>query len=461
MKDMDSFEAKVNRILKSKPLSKKSTKELIDNISPSSKLDLYFDQLPRSPKHKRLLFLHRSDLFGLEDEMLIPYLRLCSIPESKSDEKVTRNESKALQYFVSKELEKDTQELFKIMFDDKSQLDAFLEDFNDVIAYFFILFIRSSSNLKKLIHDENFDYKKMKDVLRNYQDIIDSEAFNNEIESAFKSGKSEIDPIIKSKVEKIVLQLLSKYVKNREEFFENTQKMMPDVIMPFHLISKLWLNNVLKKSGLSFKDYLDILNELHRNELIKNQNTIFWCESCNLESPLYSEQHGRIAPSKTTSTKCLSCDRTQSHASIYSLDSTIKDSIFSKDGLLAVYFGWLLKKEGIEFNESSYSGKYENDFVIKKSILVECKMFKLNKDLGAKRSEMISGFSQIEKHIEQLNSKGTEIKQAYLLWNRRDNEKALQTKLHSEHKELFEKYKLKIICPDEIEETIKEMKENH
>lgn len=154
----------------------------------------------------------------------------------------------------------------------------------------------------------------------------------------------------------------------------------------------------------------------------------------------------------------MSCDGIQSHASIYSLNPTIKDSIFSKDGLLAVYFGWLLKKKGIEFNVGSFSDKYENDFVIKKSILVECKMFKLGKESEAKRSEMTDGLSQIEKHIKQLNSEGTEIKQAYLLWNRRDNEIALQKKLHSKYKELFDRYKLKIICPDEIEETIEEMK---
>ena len=461
MEEKNSFETRIDRIVKSRLLSKKSTKELIDNIFSSSKLNYYFNQLSRSPKQKRLLFLHRFDLFGFEDEMQIPYLHLCNIPKSNNDEKVTRNESKALQHFVSNELEVVNQgkNIFNIMFGiDKSQWDTFSEDFKDVVAYFVILFIRNNPNLKELINAKNFDYKRMKDVLRDYQDTIDFKAFGNEIESAFKAGKGEIDPIIKSKVEKLILQAVSGVVRNIEGFVENAPKMMPNFIMSFHLSSSLWLNNVLSKSGLSFEDYLDILNELHRNQLIENKSTILWCESCSLENPSYSQYQGRIAPSKTTDTKCLNCDRTQSHASIYSLDSTLKDSIFSKDGLLAVYFGWVLKKEGIEFDEGSFSGKYENDFVIKKSILVECKMFKSEKDPVAKRSEMINSFSQIEKHIKQLDSEGTEIKQAYLLWNRRDNEKALQKKLQSKYKELFEKYELKIICPDEIEETIEEMK---
>ena len=125
---------------------------------------------------------------------------------------------------------------------------------------------------------------------------------------------------------------------------------------------------------------------------------------------------------------------------------------------MSIYLGWLLKKEGVEFEVSSYSRKYENDFIIKKSTLVECKMSKSEKDSVAIRSEMINCFSQIKKHIKQLNSERMRIKRAYLFWNRKDNEEGLQKKLRPKYKELFEKYKLKIICPDEIEETIEEMK---
>ena len=85
-------------------------------------------------------------------------------------------------------------------------------------------------------------------------------------------------------------------------------------------------------------------------------------------------------------------------------------------------------------------------------------MFKSEKDLVAIRSEMDNSFSQIKKHIKQLDLEGIEIKQAYLLWNRNGNAEELQRKLRSKYDELFKKYKLKIICPDEIEESIEEMK---
>ena len=154
----------------------------------------------------------------------------------------------------------------------------------------------------------------------------------------------------------------------------------------------------------------------------------------------------------------MNCNKPQSYASIFSLDGTLKEVIFSKDGFISVYLGCILKNKGIEFEVGEYSEKYENDFIISRSILIECKMFKSENDLVAIRSEMDSCFSQIKKHIKQLDLEGIEIKQAYLLWNRNDNAEELQIKLRSKYNLLFKKYELKIICPDEIEKTIEEMK---
>jgi len=142
------------------------------------------------------------------------------------------------------------------------------------------------------------------------------------------------------------------------------------------------------------------------------------------------------------------------------LNDILKKSILSKDGLLSVNFGWLLEKEKIEYEVGEYSGKYENDFIIKKSILVECKMFKSDKDTVAIRSEMDSSLSQIRKHRSQLNSDGIKIQQAYLLWNRNNNAEELQMKLQSKYNELFNKYDFNIIYPDELEDFVNKIKQN-
>ena len=460
MNEKESLDSKIEKVVRTSFQSEKSTKELIEDVISNRPLNIFFNQISSNPHYKRLLFLHRFDLFGIEDEMQLSYFHLCSPPKSEK-ELSTQADSTALEYVVSSEIEvvSDGKIILQTMFGiDENRWKIFSEDFKDVVAYFAIHFIRSNPNIKSLINAEKFDYQIMKEILKDYKNTIDFEAFGKEVESAFKTDQGEIDSVIKSKIERLIIQMLSGIMKNIEGITEITQKMMPNYILPFHLSSSLWLKNLLSRSGLSFQEYLNVLDELYRNRLIENKSTIFWCENCSLENPSYSEHHGRIAPSKISRNNCLNCDQPQSYASIFSLDRTLKGAIFSKDGLLPIYLGWLLKKESIEFEVGKYSKKYENDFVIKKSTLVECKMFKSEKDLVAIRSEMDNSFSQIKKHIKQLDLEGIEIKQAYLLWNRNGNAEELQRKLRSRYDELFKKYKLKIICPDEIEESIEEMK---
>jgi hypothetical protein len=455
-----SLEERLDKIVKSRLRPKKSTKELIDEAFLSPNLSSYFNQLPNNQIHKQLLFLHRFDLFGFEDELQIPYIHLCNL-STKSQNKITGGESRALPYFVSEELQvvDKGKNIIHLMFGiDENQWETMSEDFKDVLAYFIIFFIRSNQNIKKLIQAKSFDYKKMKDVLKDYQDTIDFEAFSKEVEKAFQTGKGNIDPIIRSKAESLFIQFVTGIIKNMEGFIENVPKIMPNYILSFHLSSTYWLKNLLIKSGLTFKDFIDLLDELHRNYLIEKKSTIFWCESCNLEYPSYTQHQGRIAPSKTCRSKCLNCNKPQSHASIYSLEPILRESIFSKDGLLSIYFGWLLKKHNLEFEVGGFSDKYENDFIIRNSIIVEGKMFKTDKDLDAIRSEMINSFFQIEKHIKQLESEGFRINQAYLLWNRDNHYEKIQKKLKTKHKELFNKYGFKIICPYEMEMIIEEMK---
>lgn len=460
MNENESLDLKIDKVVRASVQSDKSTKELIENAISNMPLNKFLKQISSNPHHKRLLFLHRFDLFGIEDEMQIPYFHLCNLTINEN-ESSTQVESTALQYVVSSEIEviSNGKIILQSMFGiDENKWDILTDDFNDVVAYFAIQFIRSNPNIKRLINTERFDYRVMKEILKDYKNTINFDAFDKEIESAIETEQEKIDPLIKSKIEKIIISIISGMMKNIEEVLDSTKKMMPNYILPLHLSSSLWLRNLLSRSGLSFLECLNVLDELYRNRLIENKSTIFWCENCSLENPSYSEHHGRIAPSKISRNNCLNCNKPQSYASIFSLDGTLKEAIFSKDGLLSVYLGWILKNKGIEFEVGEYSEKYENDFIINKCILIECKMFKSEKDSVAIRSETDSCFSQIKKHIKQLDLEGIEIKQAYLLWNRKDNAEELQRKLRYKYNQLFKEYELKIICPDEIEETIEEMK---
>lgn len=462
MNKKNSLEVKIEKAVQSSFVSKKTTKELIEDISLNQDMNRFFNQLKNNPKCKKLLFLHRFDLFGIEDEMQLPYLHLCNL-KIRESEVLPEPTSTALQYVVSEEIDVGhnidmlIQSTLGINHD---KWDILADDFKDIIAYFLILCIRNNPNIRKLITSKKFDYKIMKNTLKDYSDTINFDIIGRETKLLLEGEPSNIDPVIQSKIENTLVKIIAEIIKNIEPVLESTNKIVPNLIYAMHLSSNIWLTKILSRSNLTFYDYINTLDELYRNHLIDNKSTIFWCENCNVENPSHNEFHGRIAPSKLSRGTCLTCEKAQSYNAVFSIDRTLKDALLSKDGILPVYFGWLLKKENIEFNVGEYSNQFENDFVIKNSILVECKMFKSEKDSLAIRSEIENSLSQIIKHIEQLESEGQEIEQAYFLWNRCSNEMDLQKKLRTKakFKELFKKYHLKIICPDEIEEIVEEMK---
>jgi len=372
-----SLERKIERVMKRSLVSKRSTKEIIDEIYFSRDHSLFFSNLREQSAHKRLFFLHRFDLFGVSSEMQLPYFYLTSIPKRREI-----SESKVLRHVVLRELDvvRDGKDfLFSFLGIPESRTREFEEDFKDLLAYFIILIIRSNENLIRLISAKEFDYKIMKSVLKDYKDTISFDKVDKELSEIFKGEEGTIDPIIKSKIEKIISQVVSSIANNITGLLESSRKMIPNWMLSFHLSSRMWLSTILNKAKLTIKDYVDILDDLYLCNLIENKSTIFWCENCSLESPSYSEHHGRIAPSKITKNRCLNCGRIQSYSSIFSIDDLLRDAIFSKDGFLSVYFGWLLKKEVISFVLGEHSSEYENDFIINDNVLIECKMFRTEK----------------------------------------------------------------------------------
>lgn len=263
-----SLDVQLEKAIKSSLISKRTSKELINEALRFPNLNSFFNQFSRFPIYKRLLFLHRFDLFGIEDEMQRPYLHLCN-PKIEERESIESG-STALHHIVASELGavNNYKSIWESMLgiDDKKR-DEVSEDFKDILAYYVIRFIRSNTNIKTLVNADDFDYHKMKELLKNYDGTIDLE------------NEEEIDPTIKAKIEKLSLLVTSGIMKNIENLFDNAPKMLPNFILSFHLSSELWLRNLLKKSGLSFKEYLSVLDDLYRYRLIENKNTIFWCEN--------------------------------------------------------------------------------------------------------------------------------------------------------------------------------------
>lgn len=295
----------------------------------------------------------------------------------------------------------------------------------------------------------------MKSILKNYENIS-FDVVGRQLAEVFKGNRGELDPVIRSKIEKLISQIISGLTGNIVRFAESYRKMMPNMMLPFHKLSRMWLLTILTKARLDIEEYVNILDNLHIHKLIENISTVFWCENCSLENPSYSEYHGRIGPSKIARNECLNCGRTQSYSSIFSLDELLKDAIFSKDGFIVVYFGWLLKKEKIPFNVGEYSSEYENDFIINNNTLVECKMFKLEKDTIAIESELENSIAQIRKHLDSLNKIEGQIKYTYLIWNRYESPKELIDRIKTKYR--LEEYNFEVFGPNDIEELIYKLK---
>ncbi len=443
--------------------STKKTKELISDVYNSPNLNQFFRLFSNNNNFKRLLFLHHLDLFSLEGELGLPYLHLCDLPK-KTLKSHKEEGSKALQQLiVSSSTDLDNMNLYlqNIFNISGKELNSFQGRIKDIVSYFLVLFIRKNPKFIRLIENDEFNFTIMKSILQDYQEIID---FDNIIElneidvPSINTNKEVVDPVIIEMIKSMGIQIVKGMIRNIEGIMVKTKDIVSSMFIPFHLTSRLWLNSILNKSGLSLEEYISVLDELHRFQLIESKNMMSWCENCNLENPLITQRTGRIAPSKLAKDKCLNCLKNKSYASIFSFTDPLRDSLLTKDGILAVYFGWLLQIEGIDFKVDYYSKKYESDFVIKDSFLVECKMFRSQKDNISISSNLGNSLAKISKQIEDLKSKGIKIKKCYLLWNQWNDIKPLLKKFESKYNSLFEKYDFEMIYPDKIEEVVATIK---
>lgn len=86
--------------------------------------------------------------------------------------------------------------------------------------------------------------------------------------------------------------------------------------------------------------------------------------------------------------------------------------------------------------------------------LLECKMFKKEKDEMAIASELDNSLVQIEEHIDSLIRDKVQLKYVYLLLNRYENPKKIVNNLTGKFRNIFSKYKLRVFSPQNIEELI-------
>lgn len=435
-------------------ISSKDLKSIISDIEKKPELSSFMNKISENDSLQRFLFLHRVDLFSMENGIPIPYFYYCTLKKGKRSTQI-EEPSKALSTVVEREEMKIDQFqksfiIFLGLADEKSE-KQFLLDLEDIFFYFLIKFVRYNDTLNELINEkEGFTYAKMKEKLKDYKEI----SFDalKELGDLFKDENEEnlaLDKHVKRKIEDYISHLFNVISRDILQWTEASSKVMPTIVLQFHLISSIWVNGILEKSKLNFNEYSGILTDMYSHRLIKNFNTVYWCENCYVDEPFFEISSGRFAPAQINRKKCVKCSKPMSFSTIYALDETLKEALLNRDGIIAVLLGYLLKKEGIEYESQVYSSSYENDFLIRGKrgyILIECKMYRTGSDNITVKSHLDGGIDKLVKHADELKGEGKGIIKGYFVWNH-DSEKRHNSieQIHQKYKKDFNKYQIEII----------------
>jgi len=367
-------------------------KKLLEEINKSNELTLFFTNLWKEDSTQaRLFFLHREQLFPYEEKVIVPYIFWSNVQEER--------ERSVLDITTELEEIKRQQAWSRLGF------EKLLNGIKDLIAYGAIKVIRENDGIKKLVLDEEFSFRKMKEILGDYKKINFDVLKQEEIESA-----PELDATVKANV----IRFMKTFDPvNLIEALSSTS----GIISTLPLMGIPHLNKIAEITDIDFDEYTNIINDLYILKLIANSQTLFWCEHC-LDTPQVLATTSRIDPDHLRM-KCLKCKKQMLVSSIYNIDGSLKRCILFRDGLLAVALGWLFDQRKMKWKFSVHN-KYENDFICETKngkILFECKMHLIPKDERSFEGQLHQDLNLLITHVQTLSEEGTHLNKVYLVYN--------------------------------------------
>lgn len=367
-------------------------KKLLEEINKSNELTLFFTNLWKEDSTQaRLFFLHREQLFPFEDKFIFPYLFWSNVREER--------ERSILE--ITTELE----EIKRQQVWNKLGFDKLLNGIKDLIAYWAIRVIRENKSLKKLVLDEAFPFRKMKEILGDYTKIKFDVLKQEEIENI-----PELNYIVKTSS--------MRFVKSFDPLkFIEALSSTSGVASNLPLMGIPQLNEILETADMGFNEYTEIINDLYVIKLISNAHTLFWCEQCR-DTPQIFVTTSRIDP-RHMKMKCLKCKKQMSVSSMFNIDILLRECILFKDGILAVALGWLFDQKKIRWDFSVHN-EYENDFICETKngkMLFECKMHLIPKDERSFEGQLQQDLNLLITHVQTLLKEGTPLNKVYLVYN--------------------------------------------
>ncbi|MBD3159785.1 MAG: hypothetical protein GF309_13465 [Candidatus Lokiarchaeota archaeon] len=448
------FEQTLERATMKPPVSQKATSKIVDEISSHKGIVRLFHLIRESPHLAKLLFLHPLDLFGKEGRYQAPYLYYGQI---STDTQKDSNISRALKLLrIDREATSSlalATRLKKMGIDEERQ-ETIGSDIIDAVIYILVMIFKVSPTLRELVESENFSYPLMKSTIKNYANLIDEEELEQAMESIF--SEESADPEFIDLIERLILSVVPLITGKSLEFIEMGRTSQSQITLAYHQIAISFVDDLLTKTSISFEEYGEIVKQLYMFGLIKNRNTIFWCEKCMEDRISYNERHGHISPSKMSERTCPDCGESESFSAVFEVDLALLDAIFSRDHLLGVFVGWILKKEGIDAEINTHVDDREVDFLTD-TALIECKTFRVGGREETPRQNLEQVLVQMQKQVAALEEDERTMENVMLVCNQPDIRKELSN-IAGKAKSFYDEYCPEVFSYEEIDEMVESLR---
>src|ERR1041385_71122 len=171
-----TLEQKVTEEFSKHRYSPQQLNELLAIAKNSPVVQALFKECSTNKSLLRLMSLHRLDLFGFENNLKSSVLLYCNLPKN-----ITVGEKNpvpnALKFIIAEQIEKTEEHGLSFIKEAVGDIDAVTEEFKDIVAYFFIDFLRHNKDILELATGADFSYGIMKQKLKDYADTINISPF--------------------------------------------------------------------------------------------------------------------------------------------------------------------------------------------------------------------------------------------------------------------------------------------
>ena len=266
--------------------------------------------------------------------------------------------------------------------------------------------------MKNLVNSEDFSFDMMKKALGDYSNLKLDILNEPSKEKAIGTKKS----IVESKVEKIARAFERSLKDLSEEFISALSDSASDPLIGYHVEGYNHLAGLLHSSNLQKPTYRNLLTELHSQQIVFAFHGMLCCAVC-VDNRITLTTRSEISPHHLEMT-CPRCGHPMVASIFYGLDQTVKDCILSKNGLLGLSIGWLLRRNQLEYEIEAYNG-HAHDFVVTSpsgKFLIECKMHR-NDNLNERNVRMWldQDLKQLGDHLAESNNRA--VSNAVLVYN--------------------------------------------